>query len=342
MGVTPTPVRSGQEQKESLSTGCVVVTFAVVGAFIMLMVIVALSDHEKGTAPVPTAPVKSQPDHEGESPAATPTLEIGTELLLDVPELDETPVAVDEQALEQTLKSVLARDSIGINQLVASGNVVFARSETPILLLDRRDFNIRQSTYPASQVRLLAGRQFAKSGWVSWGWLKPISRQTVRSLPMSREDVLENYDPKPQLRRTMLLPDGGTTYSYMAGGYMLVLTENAGRLICSRLIFDINQTRGNAALGLALALQGALFPNQMAGFNSAERENAQRLGLNAVWNPSPSEVTSHAIRIRRYIADSQLILEAAPESLPQLPPLPAEPFGDENQGHASEPAGNPM
>jgi hypothetical protein len=244
--------------------------------------------------------------------------------------LDRIPVALDEQSLQQTLTSVLAKDLIGMNELIASGRVVTARSGTPILLLDRRVFNVGQSSFPEAQVRLLAGKQFTKSGWVASAWLEPISKQTVKNLPMSKEDVLENYNPEPQLVQTISLPDGGTTYLYAARYHTLVMTENGSRLICSRLIFDINEAKENIAAGLAFTLQSALFLNEMAGYNVVERENAIRLGLNAAWSPTPSEVTSHCIRVRRYILDSRLVLEATPESLPQVPPMPRGPSENEN------------
>jgi len=90
--------------------------------------------------------------------------DIGSTAILFVSESDEVPVCVDEEAFEELIKASVAKDDIGIAELLLLGKVFFVPNNTKVLVIDR-DFAKRQ-------IRILEGDKFGRTGWVPYEFLK--------------------------------------------------------------------------------------------------------------------------------------------------------------------------
>jgi hypothetical protein len=67
-------------------------------------------------------------------------------------------VSEDLGTRDELLQAAVAKDTIGENQLVASGRVLFAHNATKVLVLDNGIGRLR--------VRFLEGKNYGKAGWV--------------------------------------------------------------------------------------------------------------------------------------------------------------------------------
>jgi len=295
-----------------LKLGCLIVA---VGLSLLGVVLVLLSPDSNRRAGPSVAPA---PNDQKQPPANKLSLGVGSEALLYSPELDTLPVAIDDLSFQLAVRSAAANDGIGLGELAASGRVLDARSGTPALVLDQREMAFDQYRIKAVKVRLLAGRHFTEAGWVLSKWLTVISSETVRSLPMSRQETLRTYSPEPELLRTVTDPDGTTVYLYRSRGHMLELTERAGKLVRAAMICQESEVKSSVDAGLACVVNAALFCMEFAGFSVTPPENAKRLGLSNAYDPVPSELTCHGVRLRRYVSRDRLVFEATPQSASTL------------------------
>jgi hypothetical protein len=138
-----------------VGTGCVVVTLAVVGAFIILVAILSLSDHEKDTTP-----------RQATQPESVPAFVDPGQLAYLV---DDTDAFRGKTALEEGAKVLAARDDIGFHQMLNNGQAIVVPKGTTVKIL-----SYDQSTgYDFREVRIQDGIYYGEAVWVIRLMLRP-------------------------------------------------------------------------------------------------------------------------------------------------------------------------
>jgi hypothetical protein len=89
---------------------------------------------------------------------------IGTERLLNAHELSIVYVGTSKEALMEFVKTVQAKDEIGLRQLVLSRRLFAVEKNTRALILENDD--------PFLKVRILEGSHITEAGWIDLTWVK--------------------------------------------------------------------------------------------------------------------------------------------------------------------------
>jgi len=90
--------------------------------------------------------------------------DIGSTAILAVSESDMVLVAVDEEAFEELIKASVAKDYMGIAELLLLGKVFEVPNNTKVLVID--------SAFAKRKIRILEGDEFGRTGWVPYEFLK--------------------------------------------------------------------------------------------------------------------------------------------------------------------------
>jgi len=112
----------------------------------------------------------------GAKKAPDETLMTGEEGILYTDGTGHLYLSVDEKAFDAYSDAAVAKDMIGINELIRSGRLIPIIEGTHILVLDIGFFK--------TKVRVLEGRHKGEAGWVPDEWVKkrlpdePVSRRT--------------------------------------------------------------------------------------------------------------------------------------------------------------------
>jgi hypothetical protein len=99
-----------------------------------------------------------------ESDASSETTEPGTERLLNARELAIVYLGTSKEALMEFVKTVQAKDEIGLQQLILSRRLFTVQKNTRALILE--------SNYPFLKVRVLEGPHITEAGWIDSTWVK--------------------------------------------------------------------------------------------------------------------------------------------------------------------------
>lgn len=147
-------VPSDPENKPAAKKGCLAL-------LILLIVSVTIGSEVCGDKE-PAISEKSSSSEESPAQVAK-QVGIGEKGLLRQKGTTEVAVAIDEAALDESIKASIANDGIGRAELMFRGRLFLVEQNTPALLID--------TTFAARKVRILAGQYYGKSGWVPKEWL---------------------------------------------------------------------------------------------------------------------------------------------------------------------------
>jgi hypothetical protein len=147
-------VQEAEKQKKvqnAVGMGCLAVVLVLMFAFRGCL---------SGTSgPPPGSETRGEPAGGASSGAS-----VGSEARLHVDGLDTVMVAVDEQAFDEFTKASVAKDNIGIANLVLSGKLVEVPDNTRVLVVDMGLFR--------RKVRVLEGTHVGLAGWVPYEWVQ--------------------------------------------------------------------------------------------------------------------------------------------------------------------------
>lgn len=75
-------------------------------------------------------------------------------------------VAVDEEAFEELMTAIAAKDNYGITELMLAGRVFIVQNNTRVLVLDQH------AGLAATKVRILEGENTGMAGWVPYEFVR--------------------------------------------------------------------------------------------------------------------------------------------------------------------------
>jgi len=78
----------------------------------------------------------------------------------------DLPVAVSEQALEETVQAFVSKDKYGQAELMIQGKWFPVENNTKVLVIDR--------SFARRKVRILEGKHKGRAGWVPMEFVKPL------------------------------------------------------------------------------------------------------------------------------------------------------------------------
>jgi hypothetical protein len=134
-------------------------------------------------------------------------------------------------------------------------------------------------------------------------------------LPISSTDLLSVYQPAAQLISQRNTVEGTTIRSYRGKYHVLGLVEANGRLVRAVMRFDDRSAILRSADGsLVVPVWMALFISKTTCISYDEvPAQMRRLGLNEAWSPTEHEAVINGVKVRKYIQDGSLFLEATPD-----------------------------
>lgn len=120
--------------------------FFVIGSFVFLIIVILLvSGGGKPSSP-------SQPQEQSGK------VSVGNEGFLRLEGQNEILVATSKENFKKLIKASVAKDTIGMAQMVQSGEVFFVDSGTKVLVIG--------SAFGSKEIRILEGKSATRSGWV--------------------------------------------------------------------------------------------------------------------------------------------------------------------------------
>lgn len=91
---------------------------------------------------------------------------VGSEAILSVEGSGPITVAIDEEAVEEIINALIAKDNIGLMNLVLAGKVFYVQNSTKVLILD---VNYSRAIV---KIRILEGDNWGMAGWVPYEFVR--------------------------------------------------------------------------------------------------------------------------------------------------------------------------
>jgi len=142
-------------------------------------------------------------------------------------------------------------------------------------------------------------------------WIVSSNPTTSNPLPVSSEDVLSDYRPRPPLVRTETRNDGKVIRDYRGLYHVLELEEQGGHLIRAAIAFDEkSRILEEDKAAVAVPMWIGIFVMKVGNVNENLKGVLEELGCNEVWSLEPSETVVNGVRIRRHMQGQSLVFEA--------------------------------
>jgi hypothetical protein len=121
----------------------------------------------------------------GSSSPSKNSIAVGQNARLDNSQVDsqEVTVGITEQALDDYMKAVAAKDVIGATELAMTHKTFSIRNNTKVLVLEIKG--------DKTKIRILSVKDFAKTGWVMTPCVKPDDTSSAANQPSLDKQLLD-------------------------------------------------------------------------------------------------------------------------------------------------------